>query len=88
MPTGQPVQRNLPFTQQAAQEAQAREQLQSTRTAQPAQTGAIPAPASAGQNSPGVEALNSFAAKQKAAQFAPGASLPGTAPADILKAGG
>jgi len=78
VPAGQPVNRNLPFMQQAAQQAQAQNQLQNANAAQPAPAIGIPGPASIGQNSPGVEALNAFAARQKTAPLAPGgAGVPG-----------
>ena len=79
VPTGQPVNRNLPFARQETQQAQA-------PPSDPA--GAVPAPASSGQSSAGVEALNAFAARQKAAQLTPGAVTPDVTTADRPQAGG
>jgi Rod binding domain-containing protein len=87
VPASQPVHRNLPFAEQETLQAQARGQLQNAPAIQPASAGSVPGPA-AGQNSVGVEALNAFAAQQKAAQLAPGAAAPGTAAANTSKIGG
>jgi hypothetical protein len=87
-PAGQPVNRNLPFMQQATQQAQTQNQLQSTNSPPPATVTSIPGPASIGQNSPGVEALNAFAAQQKTAPLVPGAAVPGVAATDKPKTGG
>jgi hypothetical protein len=84
VPAGQPVHRNLPSAQQETLQAQARNQIQNINAVQNTPAGAGPGPAS-GQNSVGVEALNALAARQKAAQIAPGASLPG---ADTSRSGG
>jgi Rod binding domain-containing protein len=92
VPSGQPVNRNLPFTQQASQQTQvqtqAQSQIQNAFAAQPATAASIPGPAASGNNSPGVEALNAFAAQQKASQLVPGAGLPGVAATDTPKTGG
>jgi hypothetical protein len=89
MPTGQPANRNLPFSQQAIQHAQAQNPLQDAPPAQAAAGTSIPGPASIGQNSPGVDALNAFAAQHKAAPpLAPATSLPGMTAADKAKNGG
>ncbi|MDR2696689.1 MAG: rod-binding protein [Deltaproteobacteria bacterium] len=87
VPAGQPVHRNLPAAQQETLQAQARNQIQNVHTAQNTPAGAIPGPA-AGNNSIGAEALNAFAARQKAAQLAPDASLPGAAAAGTPGTGG
>ena len=87
VPTGQPVHRNLPSAREETLQAQARNQLQNVNAAQNTPAGTIPGPV-AGQNSVGVEALNAFAARQKAAQLVPETNLPGSAAADTPKSGG
>ena len=82
VPAGQPVHRNLPSAQQETLQAQARNQLENGNAPQNTQTGALPGPA-AGHNSIGVEALNAFAARQKAVQTAPGAGI-----AELPRTGG
>lgn len=96
LPAGRPVNRNLPFNAQETQRAQVRANLEGTppfpQAAGAVQgaplphagAGSLPGPAG-GQNSAGVEALNAFAAQQKAA-YAPGA--PNAPENPLRKAGG
>ena len=69
VPAGQPVNRNMPFARQQSRQAEAQAMLQGTQLAQTANN--LPGPASAVQGSIGVEALQSFAAQQGAAQYVP-----------------
>jgi len=82
-PTGQPVNRNLPFAKQEMLQAQTPNPLQNTPTAQNAPADAGPVSAGSGQ-----ESLNVLATRQNAAQLTPGARVPGLNLTDKAKAGG
>ena len=88
MPIGQPVNRNLPFAGQETQQAQTQSQIRNPSAPWTAPAGEVSEPAGAGQNSVGVESLNSFAIRQKSAQLAPDAIAPGVTAVYQSKAGG